>query len=60
LFFKHGDRRIDIAKLVFQIQYMDIPAVIALGPTGHLITRKAKDLILLYGADAYPFTDSIY
>jgi nucleoredoxin len=39
---------------------MDIPAVIALGPTGHLITRKAKDLILLYGADAYPFTDSIY
>ncbi|KAL0004231.1 hypothetical protein SO802_011792 [Lithocarpus litseifolius] len=53
-----GDRRIHHAQLAFQIQkHVDYPAMIALGPNGHLITGKAKDLILLYGADAYPFTD---
>ena len=52
-----GDRRINLAQLAFQIERRDSPAVIALGPTGNLITRKAKDVILLYGADAYPFTD---
>lgn len=53
-----ADRRIHHAQLAFQIQkYVDCPAMIALGPNGHLITRKAKDLILSYGADAYPFTD---
>lgn len=52
-----GDRRINLAQLAFQIERRDFPAVIALGPTDNLITRKAKNAILLYGADAYPFTD---
>ncbi|KAL0004230.1 hypothetical protein SO802_011791 [Lithocarpus litseifolius] len=55
--FPCGDRRINLAQLAFQIEHRDFPAVIALGPTGNLITRKAKDVILLYGDGAYPFTD---
>lgn len=33
-----------------------IPTLIALGPTGRTLTTEAMDLVMIHGAEAYPFT----
>lgn len=34
-----------------------IPMVVAIGPSGRTVTKDARDLIMMHGADAYPFTE---
>ena len=34
-----------------------MPAAVAIGPNGQTITNKAKDFLMAFGADAYPFTE---
>ncbi|KAL6351455.1 hypothetical protein AAG906_040809 [Vitis piasezkii] len=34
-----------------------IPSLIAIGPTGRTVTTEARSLVMIHGADAYPFTD---
>jgi nucleoredoxin len=31
--------------------------LVAIGPSGRTVTKEARDLVGLYGADAYPFTE---
>jgi nucleoredoxin len=31
--------------------------LVATGPSGQTVTKEARDLVSLYGADAYPFTE---
>ncbi|GAV61030.1 C1_3 domain-containing protein/Thioredoxin_8 domain-containing protein [Cephalotus follicularis] len=50
-----GDER--KASLSRKFKVRGIPMLVALGPTGRTVTTEARDLIMLHGADAYPFTD---
>ncbi|XP_057949039.1 probable nucleoredoxin 1 [Malania oleifera] len=34
-----------------------IPAAIAIGASGRTVTKEARNLLMTYGADAYPFTE---
>lgn len=38
-------------------EFSGIPHLVAVGPTGKTLTNEAKDLVVLYGSEAYPFTD---
>lgn len=40
---------------LFKVQ--GIPKLVAIGPTGKTVTTEARDLIIVHGAKAYPFTD---
>ncbi|TVU40788.1 hypothetical protein EJB05_14266, partial [Eragrostis curvula] len=33
-----------------------IPSLVAIGPTGQTVTNDAKSLLMIHGADAFPFT----
>ncbi|RVW47305.1 putative nucleoredoxin 1 [Vitis vinifera] len=33
------------------------PSLIAIGPTGRTVTTEARNLVMIHGADAYPFTE---
>ncbi|KAK1281231.1 putative nucleoredoxin 1 [Acorus gramineus] len=48
------DRKKSLTR-TFKIQ--GIPAMVAIGPSGRTVTDEAKDLIVRFGPDAYPFTD---
>ncbi|XP_031384122.1 protein SUPPRESSOR OF npr1-1, CONSTITUTIVE 1-like [Punica granatum] len=48
-----GDPRILSLRKKLEIQ--DMPELVALGPTGQIITEKGRSLIEAYGSDAYPF-----
>ncbi|KAF2292754.1 hypothetical protein GH714_027866 [Hevea brasiliensis] len=50
-----GDER--KASLNHKFKVQGIPMLVALGPTGRTITKEARMLVMLHGADAYPFTD---
>ncbi|KDP26595.1 hypothetical protein JCGZ_17753 [Jatropha curcas] len=50
-----GDERKASLSRKFKVQ--GIPMLVALGPTGRTITKEARSLITIHGADAYPFTD---
>ncbi|KAF2286653.1 hypothetical protein GH714_023240 [Hevea brasiliensis] len=50
-----GDER--KASLSHKFKVQGIPMLVALGPTGRTITKEARMLVMLHGADAYPFTD---
>lgn len=50
-----GDSRKASLSRLFKVQ--GIPKLVALGPTGKTITTEARDLIIVHGAEAYPFTD---
>ncbi|KAF2286668.1 hypothetical protein GH714_023413 [Hevea brasiliensis] len=50
-----GDER--KASLSRKFKVRGIPMLVALGPTGRTITKEARMLVMLHGADAYPFTD---
>ncbi|XP_031379160.1 disease resistance protein RPP5-like [Punica granatum] len=50
-----GDPR--ILSLHRKLEIQDMPELVALGPTGEIITKKGRSLIETYGSDAYPFTN---
>ncbi|KAL9666267.1 hypothetical protein QQ045_000593 [Rhodiola kirilowii] len=50
-----GDERKAFLSRKFKVS--GIPMLVAIGPTGKTITTEARDLIMLHGADAYPFTE---
>ncbi|KAF9626710.1 hypothetical protein IFM89_038884 [Coptis chinensis] len=47
------DRKISLSR-TFKIS--GIPTVIALGPSGKTVTKDARELLMIHGANAYPFT----
>ncbi|XP_019709919.1 probable nucleoredoxin 1-2 isoform X2 [Elaeis guineensis] len=51
----YGDERKKSLSSVFKIR--GIPSLVAIGPTGRTITKDAKLLMMVHGADAYPFTE---
>nr|XP_019710017.1 probable nucleoredoxin 1-2 [Elaeis guineensis] len=50
-----GDVRKKSLSRLFKIR--GIPSLVAIGPTGKTVTTDAKLLLLIHGADAYPFTE---
>lgn len=50
-----GDSRKEFLSRKFKVS--GIPKLVAIGPSGRTITHEARDLVGLYGADAYPFTE---
>ncbi|KAL6294512.1 hypothetical protein ACE6H2_002654 [Prunus campanulata] len=50
-----GDSRKASLSRRFKVQ--GIPMLIAIGPTGQTVTKKARDLVMQHGANAYPFTE---
>lgn len=49
-----GDERKKSLSRTFKIY--GIPSLVAIGPTGKTITKEAKELVSIHGANAYPFT----
>ncbi|KAJ0081132.1 hypothetical protein Patl1_09737 [Pistacia atlantica] len=45
------------ASLSRKFKVYGIPMLVALGPTGPTVTKEARSLISVHGADAYPFTE---
>lgn len=50
-----GDAR--KASLSRKFKVCGIPMLVAIGPSGRTITKEARDMIAVHGADAYPFTE---
>ncbi|KAJ7953612.1 Thioredoxin, nucleoredoxin [Quillaja saponaria] len=50
-----GDTRKASLSRTFKVQ--GIPMLVAIGPSGRTVTKEARDLVSIHGADAYPFTD---
>ncbi|PKA52324.1 putative nucleoredoxin 1 [Apostasia shenzhenica] len=50
----HEDKR--IYSLLRKSAGRSLPVLLAVGPGGRTVCNDAKELIVLYGADAYPFT----
>ena len=50
-----GDERKKFLSRTFKIK--GIPSLVAIGPTGKMITTEARDLVAVHGSDAYPFTE---
>ncbi|KAK7361848.1 hypothetical protein VNO77_03933 [Canavalia gladiata] len=50
-----GDKRKKFLSRKFNVS--GIPMLVAIGSSGQTVTREARDLVSLYGADAYPFTE---
>ncbi|KAJ4982157.1 hypothetical protein NE237_032994 [Protea cynaroides] len=50
-----GDERKKALKKKFKVY--SIPTAIAIGPTGQTVAKDAKELIMVHGAEAYPFTE---
>jgi len=50
-----GDSRKEFLSRKFKVA--GIPKLVAIGPSGQTVTKEARDLVGLYGADAYPFTE---
>lgn len=50
-----GDERKAFLTKKFKVH--GIPMLVALGPTGRTITKEARNLLMAYGANAYPFTE---
>ncbi|TVU46616.1 hypothetical protein EJB05_06162 [Eragrostis curvula] len=49
------DERKASLKKTFKIR--EIPSLVAIGPTGQTVTKDAKSLLMIHGADAFPFTE---
>ncbi|PWA37515.1 DC1 domain-containing protein [Artemisia annua] len=49
-----GDKRREYLSHLCKVN--GIPSLAALGPTGKIITTETRDLIMLHGAEAFPFT----
>ncbi|XP_073104108.1 probable nucleoredoxin 1-1 isoform X1 [Elaeis guineensis] len=50
-----GDERKKTLSRLFKIR--GIPSLVAIGPTGKTVTTDARHLLMIHGADAYPFTE---
>ncbi|KAI3698482.1 hypothetical protein L2E82_42057 [Cichorium intybus] len=50
-----GDKRKQSLSRLFKVN--GIPLLAALGPTGKTVTTEARGLIMVHGAEAFPFTD---
>ncbi|GLT86453.1 hypothetical protein SLE2022_045930 [Rubroshorea leprosula] len=50
-----GDARKSSLSRKFKV--FGIPMLVAIGPSGRTVTKEARDLIMMHGADAYPFTE---
>ncbi|TKY58652.1 nucleoredoxin 1 [Spatholobus suberectus] len=50
-----GDSRKKFLSRKFKVS--GIPMLVAIGSSGQTVTKEARDLVSLYGADAYPFTE---
>lgn len=50
-----GDERKASLSRTFKID--GIPSLVAIGPTGKTVTKEARDLIMVHGAEAFPFTE---
>ncbi|TVU40094.1 hypothetical protein EJB05_13543, partial [Eragrostis curvula] len=48
------DERKEFLIRTFKIQ--GIPSLVAIGPTGQTVTKDARTLLMIHGADAFPFT----
>ncbi|XP_042502957.1 probable nucleoredoxin 1 [Macadamia integrifolia] len=51
----YGDERKKFLSRRFKIS--GIPTAIAIGSTGKTVTKDARELLMVHGADAYPFTE---
>ncbi|CAK9158176.1 unnamed protein product [Ilex paraguariensis] len=51
----YGDNRKGSLGRLFNVR--GIPKLVAIGPTGRTVTTDARELIMLHGANAYPFTE---
>ncbi|KAK9052744.1 hypothetical protein SSX86_029374 [Deinandra increscens subsp. villosa] len=51
----YNDKRKQSLSRIFKVN--GIPLLVALGPTGKTITTETRGLIMLHGAEAFPFTD---
>ncbi|KAI3812473.1 hypothetical protein L1987_17183 [Smallanthus sonchifolius] len=51
----YNDKRKQSLSRIFKVS--GIPLLAALGPTGKTITTETRGLIMLHGAEAFPFTD---
>jgi nucleoredoxin len=49
------DKRKASLKKTFKIQ--GIPSLMAIGPTGQTVSKDAKRLLMIHGAEAFPFTE---
>lgn len=45
------------ASLSRRFKVQGIPMLVAISPSGQTVTKEARNLIMLHGADAYPFTE---
>ncbi|KAI9125221.1 hypothetical protein K1719_003837 [Acacia pycnantha] len=50
-----GDSRKSFLSRKFKVR--GIPMLVAIGPSGRTVTKEARELVTLYGAEAYPFTE---
>ena len=50
-----GDKRKSSLSRKFKVQ--GIPSLIAIGPTGRTVTTDARNLVMIHGGEAYPFTE---
>ena len=50
-----GDSRKALLSRKFKV--LGIPMLVAIGTSGRTVTKEAKNLVMAYGADAYPFTE---
>ena len=50
-----GDSRKAFLSRKFKVT--GIPRLVAIGSSGRTVTKEARDLVALHGADAYPFTE---
>lgn len=50
-----GDTRKASLSGLFKVR--GIPKLVAIGPSGKTVTTEARDLVMLHGAEAYPFTE---
>ncbi|CAL9080604.1 unnamed protein product [Musa textilis] len=48
-----GDERRKSLSRTFRVR--GIPSLVAIGPTGRTLTKDARNLLTIHGADAYPF-----
>ncbi|KAF3963089.1 hypothetical protein ACB098_03G147300 [Castanea mollissima] len=51
----YGDPRKASLSRTFKVH--GIPLLVAIGPSGKTVTKEAREIIMIHGADAYPFTD---
>ncbi|URD86457.1 Nucleoredoxin [Musa troglodytarum] len=50
-----GDERRKSLSRTFRVR--GIPSLVAIGPTGRTLTKDARNLLTIHGADAYPFSE---